>query len=48
VLNAAEVQGFADAVQARFGGDMLINNAGQGYAPISAIRRARPGCTKPN
>ena len=32
VLNAAEVQGFADAVQARFGAaDMLINNAGQGY-----------------
>ncbi len=32
VLNADEVQAFADAVQARFGAaDMLINNAGQGY-----------------
>ena len=32
VLNADEVQAFADAVQARFGAaDLLINNAGQGY-----------------
>ncbi|WP_432459442.1 SDR family oxidoreductase [Enterobacter hormaechei] len=32
VLNADEVQAFADAVQARFSAaDMLINNAGQGY-----------------
>jgi NAD(P)-dependent dehydrogenase (short-subunit alcohol dehydrogenase family) len=31
VLDKESVQGFADAVQARFGGlDMLINNAGQG------------------
>ena len=32
VLNEAEVEAFAAAVVARFGGvDMLINNAGQGY-----------------
>lgn len=32
VLNEAEVEAFAAAVAARFGGvDMLINNAGQGY-----------------
>ena len=32
VLNADEMQAFADAVQVRFGAvDMLINNAGQGY-----------------
>lgn len=32
MLNADEVQAFADAVQARFGAaDLLINNAGQGY-----------------
>lgn len=32
VLQEDEVQAFADAVAARFGGaDMLINNAGQGY-----------------
>jgi NAD(P)-dependent dehydrogenase (short-subunit alcohol dehydrogenase family) len=32
VLKEDEVQAFADAVAARFGGaDMLINNAGQGY-----------------
>lgn len=32
VLNEQEVQAFADAVGAHFGGaDMLINNAGQGY-----------------
>lgn len=32
VLKEDEVQGFADAVAARFGDtDMLINNAGQGY-----------------
>lgn len=31
VLNADEMQAFADAVQVRFGAvDMLINNAGQG------------------
>ena len=32
VLNEQEVQAFANAVEAHFGGaDMLINNAGQGY-----------------
>ncbi len=32
VLNEAEIEAFAAAVTARFGGvDMLINNAGQGY-----------------
>ena len=32
MLNADEMQAFADAVQVRFGAvDMLINNAGQGY-----------------
>ena len=49
VLNADEVQAFADAVQARFGAaDMLINNAGRATWRTSMTRRARRGCTKPN
>lgn len=49
VLNEQEVQAFADAVGAHFGGaDMLINNAGQGYVAHFADTPREACCTKPN
>lgn len=44
VLDAGEVNAFAQAVQARFGRtDMLVNNAGQGRVSTSRIRPTTPG-----